>query len=126
MKRYLHLLIALVAGLAAWAQTFSVDNDANTFFIRRSGPNLPAQTVRYRTVSLSAFAGMNFTEASGMVNFAAGDTVKTITVQEATSPPDIYHFQTGTSRSYRFEVLDYCGFVLDGVDRSITYGTTDT
>ena len=124
MKRYLLLLIALVAGLAAWAQTFSVDNDANTFFIRRSGPNLPAQTVRYRTVSLSAFAGMNFTEASGMVNFAAGDTVKTITVQEATSPPDIYHFQTGTSRSYRFEVLDYCGFVLDGVDRSITYGTT--
>ena len=115
--------MALVTGLAAGAQTFTVENNGNMFKIKRSGDNLPAQMVIYRTVSLSALAGVHFTEASGTLAFAAGDTVKFVTVTEATSIAEIYHFQTGTSRSYRFEVLDDSGTLLTHCDRSISYGT---
>ena len=57
----LAVLFACLAGSQAWATTlFSVTSenfgDYTTFTITRSGDNLPAQTVKYRTVSLSAVA----------------------------------------------------------------------
>jgi Leucine-rich repeat (LRR) protein len=124
MKKILLLLfLALVTGLAG-AQTFTVENNGNQFTIKRSGSNLPAQTVRYRTVSLSALAGVHFTDASGTLAFNAGDTVLSVTVTETPNVDDVYRFQTTTSRSYRFEVLEYNGTFLASVNRSIEYGNT--
>ena len=123
-KNLLLLFMALVTGLAAGAQTFTVENDGNQFTIKRSGSNLPAQTVRYRTVSLSALAGVHFTDASGTLAFNAGDTVVSVTVTETPNVDDVYRFQTTTSRSYRFEVLEYNGTFLASVNRSIEYGNT--
>ena len=125
MKKSLLLLIALVTGLAAGAQTFTVENTNNQFIIKRSGSNLPAQTVRYRTVSLSAIAGVHFTDASDVLTFAEGDTLKTVTVTETPvgSIAPEYRYQAN-DRRYRFVVVDNGGFELAHCDRILSYGTT--
>ncbi|MBR6275821.1 MAG: hypothetical protein IKR31_02665 [Prevotella sp.] len=85
-----------------------------------------AETVKYRTVSLTALAGKHFTEATGTLEFAADEASKTVTVTE-TAVGDIealYRYQTGTSRKYRFEVLDNTGASqLAYRERSIEYGS---
>lgn len=64
------LLIAAGMGQNAWAQvgTFTVTNSGNTFTITRSGNTDVAESVLYRTVSLSAIAGQHFTAKSGTLN----------------------------------------------------------
>ena len=54
----------------------------STFRITRTG-NTAAETVNYRTVSLSALEGKNFTAQSGTLSFAEGETIKYVTVNEA-------------------------------------------
>ena len=120
----LAVLFACLAGSQAWATTlFSVTSenfgDYTTFTITRSGDNLPAQTVKYRTVSLSAVAGQHFQETTGELSFVANETTKTVNVTEQ-APKEQYRFQEGTSREYRFEVLDVNGFELTHTDHSIT------
>ena len=69
------LLLAAVAMVASptWASTFTVSGTGNTFTITRSGEGTNvAETVLYRTVSLSAYAGQHFTAKSGTLDFAAG------------------------------------------------------
>ena len=50
--------VALGAAIPARASTFSVGGSGNTFTVSRSGAGVAAaETVRYRTVPLSAFPG---------------------------------------------------------------------
>ena len=109
----------------AWASsTFSVTNADNIFTITRT-ETVEVETVNYRTVSLSALAGKHFTEATGSLEFAVGESEKIVTVTE-TAVGDIeakYRYQTGLLRSYRFEVLNAAGAVVSHCNRAIVYGT---
>ena len=123
MKKILLLLAALLTSMTTWASTFTVTNSDSTFTVTRDNSS-GTETVLYRTVSLSALVGQHFTEAVGSLTYSEGETVKTVTVTETASAniAEKYHFQTGTTRSYRFEVLDQDGFQLAYIDRDITYG----
>ena len=129
LKLLITLLALLAAGQVALAQTFSVEGttsgNTTTFKIKRSGNNLPSQTVKFRTVSLSAIAGQHFTAISDEVSFGAGDTEQSVEVTETASGSmdEQYRFQTGTSRTYRLEVIDQDGFFLAGCDRNIDYSS---
>ena len=125
MKKTLLLLLAtLLTAMTAWANSYMVKNNGNTFTITRSSSSA-TESVFYRTVGLSAIAGVHFTEAVGILEFLEGESQKTVTVTETPidSIAEQYKFQTGTSRTYRFEVLDPDGFQLDYVNREITYGS---
>ena len=120
-------IAALVAGQSAWAaSTFTVTSSTSagitTFTITRS-ESTSAETVYYRTVSLSAIEGQHFTAVSGSLAFSAGQTSKTVTVTESNPASDAYKYQTGSQRQYRFEVLDIDGTVIAQRDRTIS-GTT--
>ncbi len=114
----------LVLCPAANASTFSVSNFGSTFTVTRDDAS-SAETVLYRTVSLTALAGEHFVEASGTLTFAAGVTNMQVAVSE--TPVDDVSLpsrcQTGTTRTYRFEVLDDGGFRLAYTDREISFGT---
>ena len=132
MKQKIHhilsallLLVALAFGQTVLAQstTWTVGGTGNEFTIYRSGDISKQVTVSYRTVSLSAVAGQHFTEKTGTVTIPAGIHTSTpISVTELTPSDDAYNFQTGTQRTYRFEVLDQGGFELAHRDRNIAYG----
>ena len=132
-KNILGLL--LVAALGASASTFTVSNSTNgtttTFTITRSGEGTnAAETVYYRTVSRSGLAGVHFANAEGSINFTARQLSKTVPVEEFSasqfsgSNKLFLYYQsggaTGSSRTYRFEVVDAGGFPLAGVDRTIS------
>ncbi len=118
------LLAAACATLTVHASTFTVGGSGNNFIITRTGDTSAAETVRYRTVSLSALAGQHFTDKSGLLTFAPGETSTNISVSTRSPSNDAYKFQNGASRSYRFEVTDEGGFMLDSKDRTITTGTS--
>lgn len=119
------LLTLLAAGqTSVWAaNTWTVEYDDGKFKITRSGDLSITETVQYRTVSLSAFAGQHFTAKTGTETFGPNQDVKEISVSEGTPGTAAYLYQNGTSRKYRFEVLDQGGFQLASCDRSITTGT---
>ena len=113
-------IAALAAGQSAWAaSTWSVTSTTSgtttTFTVTRSGDTSVAETVRYRTVSLSALEGQHFAAVSGTLNFAADETSKTVTVAERTAT-EMFMYAAGSGSSgyrlYRFEVLDENGFLL--------------
>ena len=117
--------VALGAALPARASTFTVGGSGNTFTVTRSGAGTnAAETVHYRAVGLSAYAGQNFTSKSGSLTFAPGQTSTNVAVSTRTPSSNAYKFQSGTTRAYRFELLDKGGFRLDGKDRTITAGTS--
>ena len=121
MKKIILILLTLLTSVMAWADSFTLSNSGNVFTIEHYGNN--TKTVCYRTVSLSAIAGKHYTETTGTLTFSGYET-KTITVDE-TPNDDVdekYHFQTGTTRTYRFEMLDEGGFLIDHIDRNIDYG----
>ena len=132
MKKIISLLLLLITLLAVQtvhaASTFTVTNTSGTskFVITRTTNTSTTETVKYRTVSLSAIAGMHFTEKVGELTFDATHNSREVEVTETPSESvdEQYHFQTGTTRSYRFEVLDLGGFKLASCDRNITYGST--
>ena len=125
---------SLTAAKADGATTFTIQRIGNAFTVTRSGDLSKAQTVKYRTVSLTAMDGKNFEGASGELSFAAGsaDANTTVPVPETAaadvSSPFAYQAevsgQNGTTRSYRFEVLDQGGFVLASKPREISYGSS--
>ena len=124
-------IVLLAGGSAAWAQSFTIEasysssTKKTTFTITRSGSNLPQQTINYRTVSLSAYAGQHYTAVSDSYTFPANETTKKVVVSESTPGTNAYKFQDGTNeRSYRFEVLDQNGFNLASYNRTITNGLT--
>ena len=120
------LFLGIALGQSAFAQTtWTVENiSGSTFTISRSGEIADAVTVNYRTVSLSAIEGWNFSAANGTITFGANEPSRTVTVRENNSNNDVFMFQNGNSRSYRFEVLDQGGFELAHCDRSYTTGTS--
>ena len=130
MKKIISLLLLLITLLAVQtvhaASTFTVTNTSGTskFVITRTTNTSTTETVKYRTVSLSAIAGMHFTEKVGELTFDATHNSREVEVTENTPDTDAYKFQNGTSRMYRFEVLDQGGFRLASTDRTITTGTS--
>jgi hypothetical protein len=122
-------IAALTVGQQTWAETFSVESSTigttTTFTITRSGDTSAAQTVKYRTVSLTALVGKHFAEATGELAFAANETSKTVDVTE-TAVSDIdapYCYQARQWRRYRFEVLNGNGTELAHCDHLIEYGS---
>ena len=123
-------IAALAAGQSVWAaSTWSVTSSTSagitTFTITRS-ESTSAETVYYRTVSLSAIEGQHFTAVSGTLNFAADETSKTVTVTEGNPDAEIYRYQTGSRRSYRFELLDIDGTVITHRDQTVITTTPFT
>ena len=117
--------ILLTAAVTAKAETtWTVSNPTgSTFRITRSTSGT-TETVKYRTVNLSAYAGQHYTAASGEVTFGVNDTYKEVTVTENTPTTAAYKYQTGDMRKYRFDVTDQGGFHLAHLDREITTGTS--
>ena len=132
--RTVALTVALIAaGQSAWAQnTFSVTNNDNVFTITRSGDLTISERVYCCTANLSALADKHYEQiiaetGKSRVDFESGESAKTVTVDE--TPQSSYlkeadKFQNGTTRSYRFLVLDKGGFLYDYCDREITSGTS--
>ena len=122
------LLAAAAAGpaITAGASTFTVDNvSGSTFRIRRSGEGTNGiETVCFRTVGLSAYAGQHFASTNGAVTFAAGEPEKTVAVTELNPSVAAYKYQIGDSRSYRFEVMTQGGAFLAFADRSRNVGSS--
>lgn len=126
------LAVALGAALPAQASTFRVSNNGNTFTISRSGEGTnTAETVYYRAVGLTAYDGQHFVMPSSAspavsvpISFYPGQTNRLVTVEERNPSNDAYKFQAGTTRTYRLEVIDEGGFLLDSCDRDMTTGTS--
>jgi len=89
--------IAASAAITARASTFTIGGSGNTFTVSRSGDTSAAETVRYRTVSLSAYPGQHYTADSGTFLFAPGQTGTNIAVVLKTPTADAYRFQTVNS-----------------------------
>ena len=149
-KNNLILLLFTIAALASgqkamaentWTVEASTSGSVTTFTIKRTGDTSFKETVKYRLVNLSAYAGEHYyvtqvngenkttTEQqtaalSGDLTFNAGDNKKTVLVQEKAASTDAYKYQTGTKRSYKLEVTDKGGFLLDDETRSFTTGTS--
>lgn len=127
-------IVALMTGQEAWAESnwtvqyTSHDDQTNvtTFTVTRKDKTY-AQTVRYRTVGLSAYAGQHFNATDGFVSFDAGEDKKTVTVTERTPDANkpVYKYQNGsTERKYKLEVTDRAGYLLAGCTRTMTNGTS--
>lgn len=118
--------------ITASASTFDISGSGNSFSVTRSGEGTnTAETVYYRAVGLTAYAGQHFIipsvaspAASVALAFGAGETNRLISVEERTPSATAYKFQTGTSRAYRLEVVDEGGFLLASCDRAMTAGTS--
>ncbi|MBR6285220.1 MAG: BspA family leucine-rich repeat surface protein [Muribaculaceae bacterium] len=133
MKHLLHLqtkaliavlLMVILAPLAHAASTFTVDYLSSTgkFTVTRSNTT-GSETVLYRTVSLSALAGVHFAPVSGSLTFNDGIETLEVPVTEYSNVPAIYRYQNSNSRSYMLEVLDINGYYLAKKVRYIGYGS---
>ena len=129
-QKALLLIAAMAVGTSALAQTFDIQatyyssTHKTLFTITRSGSSLPQQTINYRTVNLSAYAGIHYAAVSDTYTFPENSTTLQVEVTESNqySTAYAYHYQTGTIRSYRFEVLDVNGFELASYKRDMTTG----
>ena len=148
LNRVLTLVLtfmALMAGQTAWAENgwdiqASSSGTTTTFTISRTNTAV-AETVKYRFVNLSTFAGQHYnvtqvngtdktTEAqqtaalSGDLVFSAGDKSKTVQVRESAGNNAYAYYKDDTERSYKLEVTDIGGFYLTSNTRSFTKGTS--
>lgn len=120
-----------------WDIQTSTSGSVTTFTISRTNTAV-AETVKYRFVNLSAYAGehynvtkvngTNSSALSGEFTFAAGDaTSRTIQVTESTATTYAYKYQaTNSKRNYKLELTDVGGFYLTENTRSFYTGTTFT
>ena len=117
-------LPASAAASGGVTSTFSVTASNNTFTISRDSTDT-AETVRCRTVGLSALPGIHFTNVDTTLTFSVGEGSKTVTVTETAvrNIPVLYRYQTGNLREYALEVLDASGFLLAEGTRGINYGS---
>ena len=87
-----------------------------------------AETVHYRTVSVSAMAGKHFTPQMGTLHFEVGEDTKEVTVTE-TPLADVelrYHYQANNNLYYDFELSDDAGNLIVTERKTIyTGGTTN-
>lgn len=91
--------MAIMAPMAHAASSFTVDFDNGKFIVTRSNTT-GSETVLYRTVSLSAIAGVHYAPVSGSLTFNDGDDALEVPVTEYSTIPAIYRYQDGNSRSY--------------------------
>ena len=121
------LLAALVVGQRALADSkWTVTNEnggSNTFTIKRSETGY-AQTVHFRTISLSAYAGQHFTAVDMDYTFLDNEDEKTVTVSELSPTGAFLYYTDGTTVKYGFEVTDRAGFRLAYAERKKTWGTS--
>ena len=127
-------IVALMVGQEAWAdQTWSITDNGNSaqnvtyrnFHITRT-ETTKEETVKYRTVSLTALAGKQFQEVTGEVTFGVGESEKTVSVTELSlgDADFIYCYNIpDMSRSYRFEVFDKDDHELVHFDRVFNHET---
>ena len=119
-----------------WDIQTSTSGSVTTFTISRTNTAV-AETVKYRFVNLSVYAGQHYNvtqvngessgELSGNLTFAAGDDKKIIKVTESTATTYAYKYQvTNSKRSYKLELTDVGGFYLTENTRSFYTGTTFT
>ena len=152
MIKKLYLIIALLCLLLGgwgvqtaraedgWDIQSSTSGNVTTFTISRSN-TAGAETVKYRLVNLSAFAGMHYyvsqvngenkttaeeqtAALSGDLSFAAGEDSRTIQVRESKGSGAYAYYMDDTERSYKLEVTDIGGFHLADNTRSFTNGTS--
>ena len=119
-------LVLAFAAVATWAGQFSVTASNNTFTITRSAAT-ETEYVTYRTVSLSALEGAHFEAVSNDLTFGVGETTKTVAVTEKpiSDASLVHRYQSGTFRTYGFEVLDgKDGALLAETTRQLDYGNT--
>ncbi len=69
------IIAALATGQKAWASNWTITHSNGNFIVTRDQSGF-AETVKYRTVSLSAMAGKHFPEKSGSLSFGINDTSK--------------------------------------------------
>ena len=119
-----------VAGLAlchyAHASNFTITSStsgSSARFIVTRDDTTAAETVNYRTVSLSAYAGQHYTAKSGTLTFPAGQSAVTNTVTETSPTVDAYNFQAEAWREYSFVLTDEGGFPLAIGYRNFITGT---
>ena len=119
-----------------WNIQTSTSDDITTFTVTRTNKT-EAETVKYRLVNLSAYAGQHYkviqvngnvisesqqsAALSGEFTFAAGDDTRTIQVMEQGANTKAYMYQTGSNRSYKLEVTDAGGFLLFDKTRSFSF-----
>ena len=116
-------MAAMALGHNALAVDWSVSSSGSKFTITRSS-GTGAVTVLYRTVSISAMEGKNFTRKSGSLTFADGETSKQVTVSETAfgDVPLQYKYQGNYHLYYDFEVIDQQGALLAQTRRVMTSG----
>ena len=137
------LFLAAVTAKAENGWNISASNSGNvtTFTITRTNTAV-AETVKYRLVNLSAYAGQHYyvtkvngenkttveqqTNAlSGEFTFSAGEnTSRTIQVTESTGSGAYTYYKDDAQRSYKLEITDAGGFYLTSNTRSFTKGTS--
>ena len=120
-------IVALVAGQSSlFATTWKVEGTDNRFVIKRNDATY-RETIKYRTIGLTAFDGQNFTAVAGEHTFGPGDYEFEVVVSENMAPSlSAFQFQKTLNRTYRFEVTDQAGFVLASRYRYFTSGTRYT
>ena len=141
LNRVLTLVLtfmALMAGQTAWAENgwdiqASTSGTTTTFTISRTNTAV-AETVKYRLVNLSAYAGQHYNvikvngedsnALSGDLVFSVGDKSKTVQVRESAGNNAYAYYKDDTERSYKLEVTDIGGFYLTSNTRSFTKGTS--
>ncbi len=129
IRSTLAAMIAVAGVVVAHASNFTITSStsgSSARFIVTRDDTTAAETVNYRTVSISAYAGQHYTAKSGTLTFPAGQSAVTNTVTETTPTAAAYRFQTGTSRYYRFELTDAGGFLVTNATRTLTTGTRVT
>ena len=126
MKGFLVVMLtfaALLTGQKAFASSWSVSYTGGKFVITRSNSSL-VESVKYRTVSISALAGKHFTGVSGSVTFTVGETSKEIAVAEKSlaDVPLQYRYQGTNKLYYDFQVVDQGGGLLAECRKQIGTG----
>ncbi|MBO4801078.1 MAG: hypothetical protein J5545_04350 [Bacteroidaceae bacterium] len=129
-------IAALAVGQTVRAdQTWTITNTANQignnkyayFTVTRTETDA-AETVKYRTVSLTALAGRHYEEQTGELTFKKGEESIKITINELElgSEGALYRYCTPdvSNRHYRFELLDVDNItVLASSDRDLYHNT---
>ena len=126
-------IVALAMGQQANAECSfyiygpTVSGNKASFRIERRGEfsDVYTQTVYYRTVNITAFAGQHYTAVSGQLEFGPNDNTKYVNVEELTPTNNAYIYQKDmTERSYKLEVTDLMGIPLHELVRTITNSGT--
>ncbi len=117
-----------------WEISSITSGTVTTFTISRTNTAV-AETVKYRFVNLSAYAGQHYnvtkvngansSALTGEFTFAAGETgSRTIQVTESAGSGAYSYYKDDTQRSYKLELTDAGGFYLTKNQRSFTTGTS--